>query len=256
MATAQAFSKVAGFMLLTLTLIPFQALVCAFGHGRTLFWIPSAYHKTLCLLFGIRVRAVGMPVRDPPVLYVSNHLSYLDILVLSSLLPTSFVAKKEVRDWPFFGLLARLQKTVFIDRSRAAARKAGGQVQEGLEDGRALVLFPEGTSSDGRNVLPFRSSLFAVIDAFPEALVQPVTVCLEGPVTRAQRDLYAWYGDMDLIPHLWAFAKGPGARVRIVFHPPLSRQALGTDRKEWARAAHKAVEKGLPSELDCSACAA
>jgi 1-acyl-sn-glycerol-3-phosphate acyltransferase len=256
MAAARASLKLAGFVLLTLILIPFQAMVCGFGRGRTLFWIPSAYHKTLCLLFGIRVRPVGVPVRDSRVLYVSNHLSYLDILVLSSLLPTSFVAKKEVRDWPFFGLLARLQKTVFIDRSRAAARKAGGQVQKGLEDGCALVLFPEGTSSDGRNVLPFRSSLFGAIDAFPEALVQPVTVCLEGPVTNAQRDLYAWYGDMDLIPHLWAFASGHGARVRVVFHPPLSRQAQGTDRKEWARAAYEAVEKGLLSGVDCPSCAA
>lgn len=242
MTAARAAAKLAGFVVLSLFLMPFQALVCVFGTGKALYVLPNIYHNILCRMFGLKVRTVGVPVRERPVLYAANHLSYLDILVFSSLIPVSFVAKKDVADWPFFGLLARLQKTVFVDRARSAIRTSERQVQIALSEGRPLMLFPEGTSSDGRCVLPFRSSLFGPLESFPGTLVQPVTLRLEGEVSQARRDAYAWYGDMDLLPHLWAFARSRGACVWVVFHEPLTTQ--NRDRKTLARLAQEAVETG------------
>lgn len=254
MSAVRAGMKLSGFVLLSLFLAPIQAVVCLFASrsGRSVYILPLFYHKVLCRLFGLRLTVCGEPILDGPVLYVANHLSYFDILALSGVIPASFVAKKEVASWPLFGILARLQKTVFIDRSRTAARLSGRQVQEALTQGRPLVLFAEGTSSDGRRVLPFRSSLLAPLDGLPSTRVQPVTVCLEGAVTQAQRDAYAWYGDMDLLPHLWAFAKSSGAHVRLVFHAPLPAGLL--DRKVLTHNVQEAVESGLDSGLHSQAC--
>jgi 1-acyl-sn-glycerol-3-phosphate acyltransferase len=168
--------------------------------------------------------------------------------VLSSVAPVSFVAKSEVAGWPFFGSLARLQRTVFVDRGRRHA--AGGSrdhMRERLRNGDMVVLFAEGTSGDGRSVLPFKSSLFAAAE-FPGVLVQPVSLAYRGhrnlPMNRRLLPAYAWYGDMDLIPHLLGALRNGPIEVTIVCHPPLS---LGGElnRKALARHAEEQVRQGL-----------
>ena len=111
-------------------------------------------------MFGLRIEVNGRLARDAPVLVLANHVSWLDISVIGSLGPLSFVAKSEVERWPVVGLFARLQRTVFIDRARRAhTAEVNATVARRLAGGDIIVLFPEGTSSDGNRVLPFRSSL-------------------------------------------------------------------------------------------------
>ncbi|MEX3930174.1 lysophospholipid acyltransferase family protein, partial [Paraburkholderia sp. BR10936] len=137
------------------------------------------YHGVCARLMGLDVVVRGQRA-DGPVLFVSNHSSYLDITVLGSQIPGSFVAKSEVGSWPFFGLLARLQRTVFVERkARASVDKQRDDIGSRLDAGDSLILFPEGTSSDGNRTLPFKTALFAVaarrIDGRP-LTVQPVSV--------------------------------------------------------------------------------
>jgi 1-acyl-sn-glycerol-3-phosphate acyltransferase len=223
---------------------------------------PHRYHVFLCKLFGIKVVVVGKPVEDRGVLMVANHTSYLDILVLSAAAKVSFVAKSEVADWPFFGLLAKLQDTVFIERARRSqATQSKDAIGKRLKEGDALVLFPEGTSNDGNRVLPFKSALMGATEielkneAHARAThipVQPVSVAYVAvhgvPMGREMRPLFAWYGDMELVPHLWEAVKAGPIDVVVEFHPPLSFDAFG-DRKTLAAAAEAIVRNGQARAL-------
>jgi 1-acyl-sn-glycerol-3-phosphate acyltransferase len=237
------------FACLTLPLMPLQQLfVWAWPRAARAF--PMYYHRVVLRILGVRLRKVGRPLVIGPALLVSNHVSWLDIVVLSALAPVSFVAKREVHGWPFFGTLARLQRTVFIDRNRRhSTGDARDELRERLRAGDILVLFAEGTSGDGVRVLPFKSSFFSAAEA-TGATVQPISLVYSGhwglPMNRRTRPLYAWYGDMDLGPHLWeALAAGP-IEVTAVCHPPLPD---GNSRKSLAREAEQRVRNGLVSTL-------
>ena len=191
---------------------------------------------------------VGEVSRQGPLLIASNHVSWLDILVLSSVAPLSFVAKREVAGWPFFGSLARLQRTVFVDRERRhATRGARDEMRERLEAGDILVLFAEGTSGDGRSVLPFKSAFFGAAET-PGVLVQPVTLAYRGhrnlPMNRRLLPFYAWYGDMELAPHLLGALRAGPIEVTVVCHPPVSPGGE-LSRKALARHAEEEVRRGL-----------
>ncbi len=240
------------FFFWTILLVPPQALIMLFTKGRAAYVIPHFWQKRVCDAFALTVDVTGTPVKDRQVIYVSNHISYLDIPVISTILPYSFVAKADVADWPLFGLLARLQQTAFISRSRTDAAKEKSALQNMLKDGKSLIIFPEGTSTDGRTVLPFKASLFSIAldeTAPPGLVIQPFTVEIaetDGkPVNnQAGRDLYAWHGDMTLLPHLWRFAKSEGARINLHFHPPLTMGAE-THRKALAADSQALVAGGL-----------
>ena len=169
----------------------------------------------------------------------------------------SFVAKSEVSGWPFFGMMARLQRSVFIERDRRSRSGAARDVlRERLLAGDGLVLFPEGTSTDGNRVLPFKSALMGAVEADigtgedgqkQYAPVQPVSisyVALHGiPLGRENRPLFAWYGDMDLLPHVWEALKAGPLDVIVEFHPPLT-VGPGCGRKQIAVAAEAIVREG------------
>src|SRR5207244_8349108 len=183
-----------------------------------------------------------------------NHISYLDITVFGSLIAGSFIAKNEVREWPLFGWLARLQRSVFIDRrarSTAAQREA---IAGRLAAGDALILFPEGTSGDGNRVLPFKGALFSVADsaAMGPVTVQPVSIAytrLDGmPIGRRFRPLFAWYGAMAMAPHLWRVLGLGTIEVVVEFHPPTTLAACGS-RKMLARYCEDRVVGGLAGAL-------
>jgi 1-acyl-sn-glycerol-3-phosphate acyltransferase len=249
MPALKACMKAAFMVAQTLILMPFQLVALALSFdGPGALEMPRLWHKGVCRAFGIKVEVKGTPVTDRQVLYVGNHLSHLDINVLGGLLPVAFVAKADVRGWPVFGFLAVIQRTVFISRARGDAMLAKDSFEGALKRGRSLFLFPEGTSSAGETALPFKSSLFASV-AGTKLMVQPFSVVLlevDGrPVkTVEDRDVYAYHRDMTFAPHLWTFMKGRGARVRIVFHPPIDAAAVA-DRKELAAAAQAAVARGL-----------
>jgi 1-acyl-sn-glycerol-3-phosphate acyltransferase len=207
--------------------------------------LAPAWHRLVLRLIGVRVHVTGELARERPLLLLSNHMSWLDIEVLGALAPVSFVAKKEVAGWPVFGWLARLQRSVFIDRDRR--HTAGSQAEEmasRLSQGDIIVLFAEGTSSDGNRVLPFRSALVGAAqlamagedgaEGAKAATVQPVAIAYTRmgglPLGRQHRPHVAWYGGMDLGPHLARVLAEGGVDVEVVFCPP-RRLGAGADRK-------------------------
>jgi 1-acyl-sn-glycerol-3-phosphate acyltransferase len=251
MTALRAGIKLAGFVAMTLPGLPVQrALLALSENGARRF--PYLYHRAVTRWLDIKVNIIGEPVRDRPCLIAANHVSWLDITVLSAVTPLSFIAKQEVNSWPGFGTLARLQRTVFIDRHRRQSTgPSRDEMQERLNAGETLVLFAEGTSSDGFRVLPFKSAYFAAAES-PDVVVQPVTLAYRGhwgiPMMRRHRPLFAWYGDMDMGPHLWeALAQGP-IEVDVICHEPLTFAAAG-NRKALAKQAEEAVRRGLVAAL-------
>ena len=239
------------FAAITLPLMPVQQLFILFW-PRMARVFPMHYHRLVCRNLGVRVEVAGSVPRQGPLLVASNHVSWLDIVVLSSLAPVSFVAKKEVGGWPLFGSLARLQRTIFVDRDRRhAAGSARDEMQERLEEGDIIVLFAEGTSGDGRSVLPFKSSFFGVA-TLPEMRVQPVTIAYRShrnlPMNRRLLPSYAWYGDMELVPHLLGALRAGPIEVTVVCHPPLAA-AGDMNRKHLARQAEEQVRRSLALAL-------
>lgn len=239
------------FSALTLPLMPLQQLLLWFSPPLARI-LPMYYHRLLCRILGVRVEIAGPRPQQGPLLIACNHVSWLDIVVLSSVAPLSFVAKKEVARWPFFGSLARLQRTVYVNRDhRQTTRQSRDEIRERLKQGDIIVLFAEGTSSEGRKVRPFKSSFFAAAE-MPGVLVQPVTLAYRGhrnlPMTRRLLPSYAWYGDMDLAPHLiGALQMGP-IEVSVICHPPLSLSGERS-RKALARHAESQIRRSLVAAL-------
>lgn len=227
------------FLALTLALIPLQSLAVAFRWPlrRT---IPVVYHRALCRLLGVRVTVHGARADVQRLLITANHSSWLDIPVLTTLAPMVFVAKREVSTWPLFGLLARLQRSVFVDRERRQkTQDTNREIAERLREGDPVVLFAEGTSNDGNRVLPFRSSLVGAVHAAisageTSAYVQPLALVYthQGglPMGRSNRDRVAWYGDMDLLPHLASVIRRGVIDCTVVWGEPILCTAE-TDRK-------------------------
>lgn len=246
----RAVIRLAIYFALTLSLIPVQA-VAVLLRLRLAERLPRFYHRLCTRILGISVVVQGRRVRERPVLFVSNHVSYLDITALGSVMTGCFIAKSEVAGWPLFGFLAKLQRSVFIARRRSAVAKHGDDIAERLEAGDNLILFPEGTSGDGTRVLPFKSAFFSVAERRPRGrplTVQPVTIAytrLNGvPLGRGLRPFFAWYGDMDLMPHLWTCAALGKLTVVIEFHAPMTLDEAGS-RKELAVEVQRRVADGL-----------
>jgi len=244
------FARLLVFFPVTLALLPVQVALVACGAGAAKRF-PRAYHRFCCRLFGIDVRRRGTASSAHPTLFVSNHVSYMDIVVLGSLIDAAFIAKAEVRRWPFFGLLAQLQRCVFVDRRGVKAAAQNREITDRLAAGDSLVLFPEGTSGDGRAVLPFKSALFAVAHQVPDGLplvVQPVSIAYTRldrlPLGRALRPCIAWYGGMTLMPHLLTLLGLAAITVEVRFHPPLELGRYAS-RKALADACRGIVEGGV-----------
>ena len=247
------------FLALTLVLLPFQLIAILFGL-RLQRSLPHFYHRILCALIGVRIREVGTRSTASPALILSNHVSWLDISVISALSPVVFVAKSEVAGWPVFGWLAKLQRTVFINRQArhqtgAATREIAGR----LLGGDAVVLFAEGTSSDGTRVLPFRSALVGAVHHalgnsthHTDITVQPMSVAYVGfggvPIGRALRERVAWYGDADLMPHLARVLASGAVDVTVSWGEAIAYD-ISADRKAIAREAEKSVRRMTAAAL-------
>ena len=250
----RACLRIVAYVAITLPLLPLQALAVFFKLelARTL---PPAYHRLVCRILGIRVAAQGEMAKNRPLLIVGNHTSYLDIEVLGSLIPGSFVAKAEIARWPFFGWLAKLQRSVFIERRSSKAREHKDEIEKRLLEGDVLILFPEGTSNDGNRILPFRTALFSVAERRVEGealVVQPVSLAytrLDGmPMGRSFRPFFAWYGDMELPPHLWQMLGLGIVTAEVIFHEPVTIDRFGS-RKALAEHCWRIVSEGLASLL-------
>ena len=245
--------------ILTLALLPFQLIAIVFDLGwqRT---IPRLYHRILCALAGVRIREVGQRTPARPVLILANHASWLDICIITATMPVVFVAKSEVARWPLFGTLAKLQRTIFVDRDRRQqTAEATTQIAGRLIGGEAVVLFAEGTSSDGTRILPFKSALVGAVhqaldasDGHRAIAVQPLSLAytrFDGlPVGRALRERVAWYGDADLIPHFIRVLASGATDVTLSWGQIIALDAE-TDRKQVTREAEAAVRRMTAAAL-------
>jgi len=222
-----------------------------FGVQRPLTpWITQAVCTLTLAILGIRLRVSGQHMREKGAV-VANHASWLDIFVLNARKRIYFVSKAEVARWPGVSWLAKATGTVFIKRVR---REAGAQVAvfcERLGAGHKLLFFPEGTSTDSRRVLPFKTTLFAAF--FDDSLrdwmhVQPVTVIYRAPMGRDPR-FFGWWGEQDMGPHLLkVLAQAPQGSVELVLHEPVA-VAEFDDRKALAAYCERVVRAPLNLEL-------
>lgn len=250
--------KLVMIILLVASAAPFQALfrLC---HLKIAHILPVLVHRAATVIMGIRVEIRGEPPRQLPTLVVSNHVSWLDIVIISSVQPFSFIAKSEIEKWPVFGVLAKLQNSIFIDRQRrTATAKANHAIAERLKNGDAIVLFAEGTTGDGTRLEPFRSSLIGAAHTMfkqdPEmanqvsVAIKPLAISYTKrnglPITRRDRPQIAWYGDMELAPHLWAFLKSGTLDVTLSWGDAIPLLAT-TDRKRVTATAETTVKKLL-----------
>jgi 1-acyl-sn-glycerol-3-phosphate acyltransferase len=203
--------------------------------------IEVCWHRAICKILGVKVEVRGTMVQPSGhgVLIAANHISWLDIIVLGSVAPISFVAKNEVKDWAFFGLLAKWQESVFIDRSARLGVKAQADIiNQRLLAGDNIVLFPEGTTSDGNFIYPFKSSLFGALGVGNVAIsspIQPVSIVYNKlcglPMGRFKRPLAAWPGDIEIGPHLMGVISEPHLGVVVSFGEPVA-QSEAMNRKE------------------------
>ncbi len=240
-------------LVIALVLLPFHVLGMVLGN-RLQRDVPTLFHRLYCAVIGIRITQVGKLTTESPVLILSNHVSWSDISVLGAVAPVVFVAKSEVKSWPVFGWLARLQRTIFIERDR---RNKTGEHARAMADrllgGDTVLLFPEGTSSDGIRILPFRSALIGAVHHaigssthHDRVMVQPVSLAYVRyggvPVGRALRDKVAWWGDMDLVPHLLGVLANGAVDVTVSWGEAIPYD-MHADRKQIARDAEAAVRR-------------
>ena len=240
----RAFLSIGAIAALTVALLPFQWLAVRMG------WplrrrIPSFYHGLVCRIVGVRITSMGRRIEEKPLLIVANHTSWLDISVITAVAPVVFVAKREVGAWPIFGLLARLQRSVFVDRARRhKTQDVNSQIARRLADGDPVVLFGEGTSSDGNRVLAFRTALIeSARDAIAEAQqinrvwIQPLSVAYTAllglPLDRKSRCCVAWYGAASLLPHLRQLVARGAIDVTVSWGDPIAFDEF-SDRKAVA----------------------
>ena len=234
-------TRIGCLVVLLLAGLLLYAAAAPFGRRMTRL-AKLVWFKGGLLVLNVGVVEIGRPFLACPTLLVANHVSWLDILVLGEAVDATFVAKSEVSGWPILGWLARLTGTMFVKRHWRFAREQCTELAERLRAGHDIVLFPEGTSTDGLAVAKFKSTLFAaagskILDR-PVA-VQPVTLAYTAladgtPIAPAHADRYAWYGDASFAPHFMRALCDGGCRIDLVFHrPTLSWEVQ--DRKVLAR---------------------
>ncbi|PLX70823.1 MAG: 1-acyl-sn-glycerol-3-phosphate acyltransferase [Denitrovibrio sp.] len=197
-------------------------------------WFTAKMSRTALRFFGIQVSSSGHEYLEPSgKLIISNHMSYFDILVLASVKPTVFVSSVEIQKTPFLGFVASLGGTFFVERRSAKLVKLEiGKISDLIKNGFNVVLFPEGTSTDGSQILPFRSSLLA---AATDSFVDVVPACIrygeiDGKSFSPENcDYVCWYGDMSFLPHLWNFLKTSHVRAKVTLFEPIDTHLA--DRK-------------------------
>lgn len=199
--------------------------------------VAQAWSRRLLAIFGLRLRVEGAPLRGAH-MTVANHVSWLDIPVLSAQEPTRFVSKSEVREWPVAGWLARAAGTFFLRRGRGGSAPLLERLVPHLRSNGSVVVFPEGTTTDGRQVLPFHPRLF---EAALEAGVPVQAVTLHYGLSRDGDNIAPFIGADALVPHLMRLLREPTLTVRVLYGPPIypagSREKLAQEAETFVRAA-------------------
>jgi 1-acyl-sn-glycerol-3-phosphate acyltransferase len=246
------------FVLVIVLLVPLQFFFLK-TRCRLRATLPIVFHRIVRRLLGFRVHVHGKMTKERPLLLAANHSSWTDIVVLGSLQEVAFIAKAQVANWPLFGILAKLQRTVFVEREkRGKTHHQASEIATRLAMGDAMVLFAEGTTSDGNRVLPFKTSLFgaaqvAIRDAgATSVVVQPVAIAytrVQGmPMGRFHRPIVAWPGDVPLGPSLVGLLKHGAIDVDVWFGEPVVIDA-NSNRKMLARTMEDRVRAMVRTSL-------
>ncbi|MGD1886678.1 MAG: lysophospholipid acyltransferase family protein [Cohaesibacteraceae bacterium] len=254
LSIAFALIKLTPVILMVIFLGPVHLLVMRFAPHRWTFFLPRLWHKLVLWVLGVRVHVEGEPLANGPVLLTGNHVSWLDIPILGSIAPLRFISKDDVADWPIIGWLITFQKTLLVSRTRRQdTARTMAEMREALAEGDRLVLFPEGTSSDGGQVLPFRSALLGAVTGDETSIaIQPFALAYvrQGglPIGRGERALLGWYGDLDLLPSFLHIIHGGVVDVAVVFGEPRTLEAMG-GRKKAAPLLEADVRRSLARRL-------
>jgi len=234
---------------LLLLLVPL-IIACTIWRPAPYGLVTRFYRVTLWLL-GVKIKVRGELSSAQPTLFVANHVSYLDILALGSVLPGRFVSKAEVKNWPYIGLVASLTRTLYIDRRARKAGQHADQITKALDAQHSLILFPEGTTGNGHSILPFKSTLFAAAAERPGLMIQPVahavTTLDDLPLVRSDRPLYTWTGTTGLAPHIWRLLCVGNMTLTVNLLPPFT--AAGHSRQDLAKQTVDQVRQGFISLL-------
>ncbi|MDD2867208.1 1-acyl-sn-glycerol-3-phosphate acyltransferase [Neomegalonema sp.] len=218
-------------LIVTALLIPVYLLARLLPGRQPDRWVAGLWGRILVRLVGVRLEIVGAPMKEPGAL-VANHVSWIDILALAAAAPAHFVSKSEVAHWPVVGFIARIADAEFIERRPAQAREHEARLARRIREGDLLCFFPEGTSSDGLVVLPFKTTLFAIFQA-TKAKAQPVSLKYTPP-EHLPRRFYGYYDDLSFGDSAGAvLARSRGGRLTVTFHPPVDPAEI-PDRKRMA----------------------
>ena len=199
----------------------------------------QAWSLKFLALWGIHLQVIGQPVRAGPALIVANHISWLDILVIHAARYCRFVSKSDIRDWPLVGALATGSGTLYIERaSRKDALRMVRDMAEAMKDGDVLAVFPEGTTSDGRELLPFHANLIQSAIA-ADAPVQPMSLKFIDARTDELTLAPCYIGDDTLVASVWRTLTAPPITAVVSFGTV--QLAAGRDRRQWAQDLREAV---------------
>lgn len=246
--------------LVLLIMVPLQLIALLFykfGKPELAGRLPVIFHKLVLIICGVRHQTEGKLSPDRPLLLVSNHVSWLDIVVLGAVAPLSFAAKLEMKNWPVFGTLARLQRTVFVDRERrSSAAKQADDIASRMTAKEIMVLFPEGTTTDGNKLAPFKTPLFEAAKLSLKesqeqtAVVQPIAIRythLHGlPIGRAERPHIAWPGEVGLWESLSKLLRERALDVTVSIGKPIAL-SQESNRKIIAKETSTSIRSMLDS---------
>jgi 1-acyl-sn-glycerol-3-phosphate acyltransferase len=244
------------FLVLAILLAPIPLIFGRIRHRKLVIFFTRIWSQWNAWVLGITVKLVNGELiqRGQNYFIIGNHLSYLDVILVGCKKPGLFVGKKQVKYWPLLGQLAWLGGTVFVDRSEsgpAANRPYIGQIAKYLKQGLTILVFPEGTSSNGEGVLPFKKTIFSS-PILAETPILPITIRYlsvnKEPFNTGNRDLVTWHSDMTFVDHFWGVLNLKGFEVEIVINPPILEKPLDENNvlpqaKELSVKAHDTIEK-------------
>jgi len=253
--TLRMVGRLALVLAWTLPAMFFQAFLLLLP-GRAKERFAQRYWRGVAAILGLRLTVYGALTRQRPAVFIANHCSWIDIIALGGVLPGCFVAKADIAKWPLISWIARLGRTVFVSRGKAALGRERASLEARLADGDNIILFPEGTTSDGTRVLRFQSSFFAIAEAPARPVIQLVTIVYDGldglPVRRRDRPLISWYGDMDLASHYPGIGRHRSLHATVILDPEIpagsfpNRKALSAALETRLSANAAALRQGRP----------
>ncbi len=231
-----------------LLLLPVQIFLIVIRNNYR-FKLPIYFHKGLLFILGVKLKIKGSVVKKRPLILLGNHCSYLDIIILSSASSVCFVAKEEIKSWFLFGFLAKLQNTIFISRRNRNTINSIYKINDKINKNFSMILFPEATTSNGKNILQFKSSLYSVFERNSIIKLQNFSLCYTHinnmPLDNRLRPKIAWYGDMNMLGHLKKLLNISSINALITFHPQIDTSGL--DRKKIRDYSRKQVIEGFYS---------